>query len=275
MPSWETPIRIVLRFARLDFIVGWTAADYLLSALLWFILLVSIRQGWLLLRKTPDWRKHFRYPVVLPFIYIALFFICPEKMNGGSYLSARIQFAAFLAAIPVLSLGISRIKEKSPGLETSLFMGILGIETIWFVSSVRIAQGFDREVRTLLTYGERLEGRNMLYFCTDAEGPFHRVSAYRHLDSWFPIEWDVCSVSNYEALAPYFPISYARPFPKLEWKMDGDRIRLVNLDDLGDVTAVMAYTNEEIYFDSADWRLVTDSTYPRFKLVLKSEAEPR
>jgi hypothetical protein len=272
-PAWETPFRLLLRFARLDFIIGWTVADYLLSALLWFVLLVSIRQGWALLRKTPDWRKRLPYPVVLPLVYILLFLVFPERMKGGSYLSARIQFAAFLSALPVLSLGVSWVKEKSPTLEKSLLVGVLGIQTLWFLSGMGIAQRFDREVRTLLTYGERLEGRNVLYFCTNMDGSFHRVSPYRHFDSWFPIEWDVCAVSNYEALAPYFPLSYAKPIPKLEWKIEENRIRLLNLDHLGDVTAVMAYTDEEISFDPPDWRIIRDSTYPRFKLVLKSETE--
>ncbi len=274
-PDWETPFRIILRFARLDFVIGWTAADYLLSGLLWLVLLVSVWQGWALLRRTPDWRKRLQYPAVLPFVYILLFFICPEKMKGGSYLSARIQFAAFLSAAPVLSLGFAWIREKSEALERSLFVGVIGIQAIWFISSFQIGQRFDREVRGLMTYGQRLEGRNMLYFCTDAEGPFLRVSAFRHFDSFFPIEWDVCSVSNYEALAPYFPIAYARPIPKLSWKIEGNRIRLLDLDNLGDVTAVMAYTSEDIYLDSPDWGLITDSTYPHFKLLLRSGPEPR
>lgn len=268
---WDSPLRLLLRLARLDFMIGWSAADYLLSASLWLLLFISLWRGWERNRDSFSWRTMMQYRVLLPVLYLILFFLFPERTTGGTYINTRTLLIGFLAVLPVLVHGILWLRDRPWG--KYALGGLLLIQGVWFGSSLYVAYGYDREVRTLMRQGENLEGRLLLYVCRDPEGRFHRVSPYLHLDNWFALEHRLCSLSNYEAITPFFHTAFAKPVPKLEWRREGDVIRIRNLNQLADVDAVMIYGPEEVIFEAPNWQLFQDPEYPAFKILLRESGE--
>lgn len=216
--GWEGRLKAIAGLFIGDYLVSLHAVDLVASVLIMALL-------WLAAARVA---RHFSsLPTDLQALALfAVLLLCasllgPDRIGGGSYISARLRIFAALAFLPIFA-------REAGGwmgwVVRGTLIGTLLIQGGWAIRASRRAGEDLATIERLLTEAGAARGQWIRTALTDSERGLFRISGYLHLAERAAYRGNLVVLDNYEAPLSIFPVNWIRPPDGLQLEESDGRL---------------------------------------------------
>lgn len=200
--SWSLEL-LVKFFFRLDVLFFFGAPQLWIGralALIFLLLLVLTLAG--RFRRREGWREEDGF-LLLSLLLVAVYFVSPEGMSGGSLLKQRLGIYPWLALLPWLA---PRLPERPPLRAAAI--GVLAALALWSAGYVLGRyRALEPAIQAYLRSMEHIRPNSRVLPLFHDYGPY---GLYRHLIGYAAIEKGLIDWNNYQAGTRLFPTRFRR-----------------------------------------------------------------
>ena len=148
--------------------------------------------------------------IILTLVLLGIYFISPDKISGGKYLTMR------LALYPLFPLIVWLKAPRNILLRIMLICSILILNLAHFEQSLTVQKEINNHYKRIVCLAKTIPEGSFIATSRNFQRWNHKIRPILHAVSYGIIGRDIVNLVNYEARLPYFPVKWKRK-PELKW----------------------------------------------------------